>query len=109
MNLGLIAVLAIWLLTGGLMLRSQARFLREYSRKLGRNDRLLFHEAHIDRPWTWFSELRALMRANTAATEDPVDDPDLEQLRKAYVLSRWVFLGSFVALIVIGFVFFSSP
>ncbi len=51
------------------------------------------------------SASRRSARANTAATEDP----DLEQLRKAYVLSRWVFLGSFVALIVIGFVFFSSP
>lgn len=102
-----IACFAVWLVVALLMVSAQTAYLRLFAAKTGQD--LMLPQEHRNRPWTWFSALPALFRANIDATYTRQTDAELERLRRRYSALRLVFALGFVACVVLAAIFWSSP
>lgn len=86
---------------------TQFVYLRAYKRKTG--EVLMFDEKYIDRPWMWFASMPRNLKRTFEVQLTRQSDPELEVLRRRYIIARWVFFGSFIAMLLLLAVFFSSP
>ena len=108
MPLGLAALVLVWIGVGVWMAWTQAAYLRAYERKTGVDLALDFDAKYIDRPWLWFANVPRNIKRAFDVQLTRQSDPELEVLRRRYITARWVFFGSFIALLLLSALFFSS-
>lgn len=106
MPLGLAALALAWLAVAGWMTWTQSVYLRAYKRKTGED--LTFDAKYIDRPWVWFADIPRNLKRTLDVQLTRQSDAHLEVLRRRYIVARWVFFASFIALLLLGAVLFSG-